>query len=187
MLQHQGSSAQTQSSIQAVSQPGVPLGAQQSPVPPQGPQSSGQDVQSSSRSHQSSPQKDSPPQLPQPNWVTSSTQVWSQTLLQHQVSCAQTQASIPASSQPGVPLASQQSPPPPQGPQSSGQEAQSSSKSHQPLPQSSGQGPQSSGQSSQSSGLSQEPSPQIGPVPQKPQPYSSTSATQVSSHSVSQQ
>ena len=54
---------------------------------------------------------------------------------QQKSSWAQTQAWIAGSPQPGPSWTSQQSPPPPQGPQSCSQVVQSSSGSHAPSPQ----------------------------------------------------
>ena len=126
---------------------------------------------------------------------------------QQKSSWAQTQAWIAGSPQPGPSWTSQQSPPPPQGPQSCSQVVQSSSGSHAPSPQTLA-GPQSSPSQAQVPWQSQmlsEAQPQGSlavqqlevpvypgqksspPPPQSPQPKSSTSPTQTLSHAVAQQ
>jgi hypothetical protein len=111
--------------------------------------------------HWPSPQPP-PAHEPQPKDSTSSTHTWSHAYWQQKESWPQTHAWIVASSHPGVCLGLQQLPPPPQGPQSSGQVWQLSPGS-------------------------QTVSPHVGPDAQDPQPNEETSPAQIESHAVWQQ
>ena len=113
---------------------------------PQGPQSVSHEAHVSSASHVPSPQTGPGPSqvLPQSSWP-SVTQVASQDVEQHQSSKAQTQSRMARSVHPGSSEAVQQSPPP-QGPQSAAQLAQSSPTLQVPSPQN-GPVPQSAGKS----------------------------------------
>ena len=133
VLQQNGSAAHTHSWTSRSSQPGVPLEMQQEPSPAQKPQSCGQSSQVSAPLHSPSPQMGSmPPQSAPQSASASPAQMPSQFTSQQYGSNSQTQSWMSISSQPGVPLLSQQSPA--QSPQSSAQVAQVSSALHSPSP-----------------------------------------------------